>query len=1042
MLDVIAPSIQTGKASGCVTEEHVTEQVSLEKGADSAGIDSRVLPYEHCGAENSRNDALLQTRVDSSSSGEVQDIRNGPTAVSEAIENNVRSTDVHSTTVKSVASLHSAAAESDTAKVVASEATWDVRLQITAENSFGKEPILQESPKLQNSSDEEYKIPLELSTVGSSAQLHETNILHTDDSMTSLDSLDVTPNCSTANFDAEYTGSAPSFGSKEAMLPTPRRANTTDQNRERGSHSSDCSGSCTTPPRQNDLPQTILANSPRVRVYVQGSAGDSNAQLHCVTTSTSNRRGSLTPPSYDTSDADQPNEPSKTRQNSSESVRQAEGNIRGMSSLLPESSEIWHQTDKVIHSPPDGSRQELTVIGDRIPLVKSPLHRSPTERKSNVTSFEPVSLLDDDQSSCSDRALNYRHQSILQAATDRHRQSRLQQRQPIPVSKSVSDLNSNCTINGSFSTHSQPLSVQQMPQPPMSVSAHPTCIEEKKDNEDPTSLVREKIRAKFCNAHPSLRSEVDPAEYELKDCLSATESEVASFDGLPSGLQQRWLMGESPREKMLQSLDGIHDGIHNRSSEQDDPVYQPTPPRVVLGGSSRRGQNQPKVVSEEEDVTCDGPLFAACFDLNLWGSGSNNNTDNEPTSGTSKGHWRTASWKQQHDVPLAILDCANIINQEDRCAQFAAQMAPRVQTSLVRVASDYPNPTYAETILPTEVDPRMQDWIASQFAVRERPPRDGSYHLGKSRTVIVHEVIRGNWTWCTAWSPDGALLAVATENHHLAIVETTASTVWRVRHDRRIRSPPKNNSTQSIRSVAWGAGFIAIGGTGNAVSILSPVEPYENVLTVPGTGFVGCLHWRGDSNVLAIGSRLDFAMIIRIREASNESNNHSAARLEYDVLHKIEYKCWVNIVAFSHDGSYLAVGDSGGIVSVYDYDESEKDAETNMITWFKRKDSILSIEWSPDGKWLYAGGEDRSVTVIDTTYWEIVHRIGQDRWVQCIAASHGGSHVAIGGVSSEISILDVDNGWDSVMGIELRGLGKCKWRSYLHYCLVTQVCFA
>ena len=95
-----------------------------------------------------------------------------------------------------------------------------------------------------------------------------------------------------------------------------------------------------------------------------------------------------------------------------------------------------------------------------------------------------------------------------------------------------------------------------------------------------------------------------------------------------------------------------------------------------------------------------------------------------------------------------------------------------------------------------------------------------------------------------------------------------------------------------------------------------------------------------------------------------------------------------------------------------------------MITWFKRKDSILTIEWSPDGKWLYAGGEDRSVTVIDTTYWEIVHRIGHDRWVQCIAASNGGTHVAIGGVSSEISILDVANGWDSVMGIELKGLGE------------------
>jgi WD40 repeat protein len=333
----------------------------------------------------------------------------------------------------------------------------------------------------------------------------------------------------------------------------------------------------------------------------------------------------------------------------------------------------------------------------------------------------------------------------------------------------------------------------------------------------------------------------------------------------------------------------------------------------------------------------------------------------------------------------------------------------------------------------------MQDWIASQFAFRDRPPRDGSYHLGKSRTVIVHEIYRGNWTWCTAWSPDGALLAVATDGHHLAVIDTTASTVWRVRHDKKIRGPPKVNTTHSIRSIAWGKNYIAIGGTGNAVSILAPVEPYDVLHTITATGFVGCLHWRDESNVLAIGSRLDFVMIVRIRETDEDSTVHGGKQLESDILHRIEYKYWVNSVAFSPDGSCLAVGDSGGIVSVYDYEESEKVVETNMITWFKRKDSILSIEWSPNGKWLYAGGEDRSITVIDTAYWEIVHRIGQDRWVQCIASSFGGTHVAVGGVSSEISILDVENGWDSVIGIELKGLVplSAKWHPRDQYLVLT-----
>jgi WD40 repeat protein len=222
------------------------------------------------------------------------------------------------------------------------------------------------------------------------------------------------------------------------------------------------------------------------------------------------------------------------------------------------------------------------------------------------------------------------------------------------------------------------------------------------------------------------------------------------------------------------------------------------------------------------------------------------------------------------------------------------------------------------------------------------------------------------------------------------------------------------------------------------VSILSPYDPFPIRHTIPDTGFVGCLDWKNESDVLAIGSRLDFVMIVRIR-SSDDKTAPGGKRVLHDVLHRIEYKFWVNSVAFSPDGSCLAVGDSGGIVSIYDYEETDTETETNMITWFRRKEALLSVEWSPNGKYLYAGGEDRSVTVIDSTYWEIVHRIGRDRWVQCIASSNGGSHVAVGGVSSEISLLDVENGWDSVMGIELKGLVplSARWHPKDQYLVVT-----
>lgn len=507
--------------------------------------------------------------------------------------------------------------------------------------------------------------------------------------------------------------------------------------------------------------------------------------------------------------------------------------------------------------------------------------------------------------------------------------------------------------------------------------------------------------------------ENDSTDDDIRDCLSATESEVDPIDGLPSGLKERYMDG---REQMLKSLDGIHSGIKPRVFGVSSPL-SPTERGITTNPRPLVSRNPPKPVETKEEEY--GPYFEPCFRL-FWGKPEKKETSN------------FASWKEQHDVPLALLDCANLIHQEDR-------VPPPVPTSLVRVSDNHPQ-TFAETILPTVVDPRMQDWIAGQFGHRGKPPRDGSYHLGKSRTVIVHEINRGNWTWCTAWSPSGNLLAIATENHHLAIVETSESTVWRVRHDRRVRGPMKKDSTHSIRAMSWGSNYIAIGGTGNAVSILESKDPYQILHTIPSTGFVGSLDWKDETDVLAIGSRLDFAMIVQIQTVDDDSPSQSAKQLESVVLRRLEFKYWVNCVSFSPDGSCLAVGDSGGTISVYDYEEeSNGDMEMNMITWFKRKDPMLSIEWSPDGKWLYAGGEDRSVTVIDTSYWEIVHRIGRDRWVQCISSSRGGSHLAVGGVSSEISILDVENGWDSVMGIELKGLVplSAKWHPKDQYLAIT-----
>lgn len=391
-----------------------------------------------------------------------------------------------------------------------------------------------------------------------------------------------------------------------------------------------------------------------------------------------------------------------------------------------------------------------------------------------------------------------------------------------------------------------------------------------------------------------------------------------------------------------------------------------------------------------------------------------------------------------------------------------------------------PPPSYAETIASSnnaKFDPRMPVWIQGQHYHQEnrrlsKPRRrlaaledDPRYTLGASRTVIVHQIMRGNWTWCTEWSPDGTRLAIATENHQLAVVDTHSSPVWRVRYDKKIKEPPKKDTTHSIRSIAWGSQFIAIGGSGNAVTILAPTEPYPILHTIRGTGFCGSMQWRLDTAVLVIGSRNDTAIIVKV-SASDSKDDETAAtaaattstvaaaspphvletvaspgrHIQSTVLHTITRTDWVNAVSFSPSGLNLAVGDRKGCLAVYNYEENPKQpVKVTEITAFAMEDSILDVEWSADGKWLYAGGEDFTISVIMTSSWELVHKIQRDRWVQFMASSHSGTHLAVGGDKSEVSILEVDSGWKTVMSVELKGLVPLsgKWHPKDQYLALT-----
>lgn len=494
---------------------------------------------------------------------------------------------------------------------------------------------------------------------------------------------------------------------------------------------------------------------------------------------------------------------------------------------------------------------------------------------------------------------------------------------------------------------------------------------------------------------------------ELARCLSPTESEADEYQRsvvLPSKFA-----GDSSitREKMLNKIDGVD--------------------------SSKARVEQEKRNDEPSHV----------FNFNLFsylmGNGRSNELFETQDVLNDFGVMNIPGFPPLNCGAIQISETQNDLNSDLVYPHNSLLSSPSAAISVAP-------PSYAEHIHAMEVDPRMPAWISAQSATfaDEEHAQESFFTLGISRTVVVHEVVRGNWTWATAWSPDGTKLAIATENHHLAVVDATSSTVWRVQHDRRITKTVRIDTTHSIRSIAWGSQFIAVGGTGNAVSILAPTEPYPILNTICGTGFVGSLDWKLNSAILAIGSRLDKCIIVNVSATGDEQSTRDgkpeARRIISTILHTIERKDWVDAVTFSPGGGVLAIGDRSGKVSVFSYESKLKaPPKVTKITDFTMGDAVLSVEWSPDGKWLYAGGEDFRVIVVDTSSWQIVHTIKRERWVQFIASSNLGSHLAVGGVNSEVTIFDVNDHWKPVMSIELKGLVplSAKWHPKDQYLALT-----
>ncbi len=128
-----------------------------------------------------------------------------------------------------------------------------------------------------------------------------------------------------------------------------------------------------------------------------------------------------------------------------------------------------------------------------------------------------------------------------------------------------------------------------------------------------------------------------------------------------------------------------------------------------------------------------------------------------------------------------------------------------------------------------------------------------------------------------------------------------------------------------------------------------------------------------------------FAVVSGSGPVFAQASEPSGAELTFTGHHGL-----VRGVAFSPDGKRIASGGEDRVLRVWDSLDG-----TELLALKGHSSPIETVEFSPDGKWLASGSDDRSVKIWDaTTGKEMRSMVGHDSHINDVAFSPDGKRVA------------------------------------------------
>ncbi|KAG6268172.1 transcriptional regulatory protein rco1 [Claviceps purpurea] len=175
--------------------------------------------------------------------------------------------------------------------------------------------------------------------------------------------------------------------------------------------------------------------------------------------------------------------------------------------------------------------------------------------------------------------------------------------------------------------------------------------------------------------------------------------------------------------------------------------------------------------------------------------------------------------------------------------------------------------------------------------------------------------------------------------------------------------------------------------------------------------------------------KTDWYAVLLPEERGNSDKNHKKIRndwsayfnpdvkrvLDVELVRTLDHNSVVCCVRYSHDGKYIATG-SNKLAQIFDAHDGRKvcafemqhgdDAENKAADLY-----IRSVLFSPDGRTLITGSEDKLIRVWDIATKTIRHTLsGHEDDIYCVDIARDGKLIASGGGDKTVRIWDVEKG--------------------------------